>query len=235
MGYAEKHNIAFIHIPKNAGKSLENALKITALKDQTRRHQPRWLAQKLHMLTKAADFHALRKKGFGDGFTNINLTHLTYLEMRQHLNIPENATWLACVRNPVTRMESLYRHHAIKKDGHYLESFADFVSRFIREAQSQKTRCAGRLAHQRIQSQYLEGPDGKIVQGICILRYETLNKDYENFIKKRKINSPLEWHEKKIGHHNEGPERSITWSNDTKDKVYDFYRKDFENFGYEQT
>ena len=133
MPISLKYKILFIHIPKNAGKSIERSLSILNKNDLKNRHQvDSNLSILFFKFANYFNYPHLRKVGFGEGFTQLTLQHLTYLEMISNLKINREYNWLACIRNPYTRVNSLYNHHAIKnKNKEIIEPFNVFISRFF--------------------------------------------------------------------------------------------------------
>lgn len=234
MPISTQHKVIFVHIPKNAGKSIERSLSIVDKNDLKYKHQINSILSILFFkFAKFLNYPNLRKKGFGTGFTQLTFQHMTYLEIISNLKINKDYKWLACIRNPYTRVNSLYKHHALKnKNETIIEPFRSFVQRFFDSKKISNN--FDFIAHRKLQRQFLELPNGQINPNIHLISYENINVNFDTFCNMINKNIKLKWHEKdKVMKKN----HSIffdQWSTEEIEIINDYYHKDFIEFGFKK-
>ena len=232
MPISNYHRIAFIHIPKNAGKSLETAFQIATSQDHRSRHQTRnVVARALRKVSYLFDHPSLRNAGFGSGAVNVALQHLTFIEMNYAFQIPNDYLWVSSIRNPYTRIDSLYRHHGIK-NGEDSETFEQFVRRFLNGG-GLTNLSHDAIAHRRLQVHFLEGLSGHLDPEIELMEYESLNQSFHSFCHKNSMDLELSWHEKQIGNYTSVERPFLHWNASILRQVNEYYRHDFEELGYQ--
>lgn len=197
MPISYKHEFKFIHIPKNAGTSIEVIFDLMHTEN---------LYETPH---RSVDVNGV----------NCSLQHLPHSEINRLK--PEATDWLSftIIRNPYTRVLSEYmwnnKIHKKSELNTFIES--EFNEWFDVELLNRNTD------HKVSQSFMIDVPVD------ITLRFESLNKDFE------KINSELNTSYKMKQHNKSSLNSSDVLnmlSTDTKDKIYRFYREDFNRFDY---
>jgi hypothetical protein len=223
MPYSIKHNVIFIHIPKCAGKSFEVAVGI-ASKEEVSQYKWRSKINRLGklILKKSYDSKALPRL-WGVHDLTLALQHLTYTEI-ELLNLMSsellsNALKVAIVRNPYDRAVSSFLH--MGKD---YDSFLDFLQRYY----TSPNRDHNALAHKRLQVDYLRDKKGDIVVD-NIIKFESLNEDFENFKLKYGINCDDMPH---IGKQRKEKSFLDYYDEETKKRVSELFYSDFLELGY---
>lgn len=175
MPYSKQHNLLFIHIPKNAGKSIEQSLGIRT-KGQLLSSQHRSLLSRAFRLgTKLTGRTRNLDSLWGTWDVSLALQHCTYQEYCQ-LGFIERLPrtdfkTLAVFREPVDRAISTFFH--FKRPDETLE---DFISRFfIRQADVLDHNL---VAHRKSQLDFIRGVDGSICMDY-LLHFDELEKSYE--------------------------------------------------------
>lgn len=160
--------LIFVHIPKNAGRSIEFALGL----DYKELMEPR----KRSILSKLAIYY-LRRNGrknlermWGTYDYTFALQHTTWREISdisRTNGFDLNPEWrsFAIIRDPRTRLWSSYKHFRFEGEG-----LVDFLSRFSSISFIQDHN---KLAHRRRQVDYLKG-----ASNIWLLRFEHLENDF---------------------------------------------------------
>jgi len=236
MAVDNDNRIAFIHIPKNAGKSIEDALNLVSTENQRHKHQTsNHVARILFKLGKIFDEPNVRKKGLGTSFINVNLSHLTYLEMQHALKLSEDITKFAVVRNPYTRINSLFTHAGFKANSGkgVLESFSEFVGRFLDIKKIPSDSDA--IALRRLQTMYIQGPSGMLHPDIELISFENLKSEFLQFSTKHKLClKELGWHEKELGVPCGNSGIFSHWTLKDWEFVMRYYETDFSELGYRE-
>ena len=180
MAYLSEKKLLFIHIPKNAGKSVEQALGVVSekiiIRPKTR--SPLNLTAKF-FLNKTQN-HSTRSRLFGSYDYVLCAQHLTLQEIIL-LNLIPSAKLRRCIkfaviRNPFTRAVSTFRHFTKGS------CVGDFIS-FWKEFPHYHGVEHNRVAHMRGQVDYLRDCSGRLAVE-NLIRFEDLNCDYSMFCKK---------------------------------------------------
>lgn len=186
-------NLLFVHIPKNAGRSIEEALYGDArAPHRGRRSILNRAAHGLCLLTAPRD---VTSNLVGTLDQVLVAQHLTYGEMDLLGLLPDaNSTRFAVCRNPYDRIVSSVSHHA---DARKHEATPKTPGEFELALQLWLDRDPSdhnERAHRRPQLDFLLDRRGhRAVEHV--LRYETLAQDFEAFMKsvgQQKITLP--WH-----------------------------------------
>jgi hypothetical protein len=177
MPYSKSKNLLFVHIPKNAGKSIEVFFGITS-EQEVNRYKFRSLPNRFAtFLQRASSDSKALPRLWGIGDYTLCYQHLTLLEIELLQLLPkvdfESANKLAVVRNPWSRAVSTYRH--FWGEDASLDRFEEFVSTWY----DLPSKNHNELSHRRPQTDFVMDREGKF--GVEILRFETLGADLDRF------------------------------------------------------
>ena len=205
MPYYPEKNILFIHIPKTGGSVIECELK-------------RQYTQHLY-------------SGLRDGVTeypynNVSLQHQYFVDLYNGKDIlgirfSKDLKVFAVVRNPYDRVISdLFWYGLISK-----ESTSDYVSNIIRcHYLHRNDKFID--GHNRPQYKYVVDEKGNLVEPIKIFKCEQLNDSNEEINNYLGVNIDI-----KRNDVNKDYSRYI--NQESIELINDFYKRDFEMFGYQ--
>lgn len=215
IAHTKKHNLVFIHIPKNGGTSIQDLAR--------------------HKIAKGVLRHYDTKKSC---YTFVHRDHITP-QQAVDLQVEKKDTYgknvvFAVVRNPYTRVVSAYnnlKELAIISGQTTLDEFIDITERVLQATNREKDFIPFIFTQfTQLQADYIYFQDGTPAVKE-VLRFESLSEDWENLVKKY----PEFDLEKKLPHKNrsgQGSEVRLTESQ--KERVYRMYKTDFEKFGYRE-
>ena len=176
-------NLVFVHIPKNAGKFVEDRYGFSdnVFKQQNINHRD-------NLRSKIAGF-AVKKFGSDNaknqakGMFEMSLVgqHLTLIEMEAFgiLNCKTaQDTIFAVVRNPFTRMVSLFCHH-IPPESQNQNNFDKFCEQFPIDVNSNMPHKL--LAHKRNQCDFVKSFNAEIENKVILIRFENIISDLKKF------------------------------------------------------
>ena len=168
-------NILFIHIPKNAGRSIEEAFGLPP-REKYRRNLRSRLAK--YMLRKSANEAAIRHL-YGSYDYTFAAQHLTFAEIQMLQLGNDNCDYctFTVFRNPLERFISTLSHFAIKLVGDRLS--LSNVNRVAELWLARSYHDHNELAHSRQQVDYLRALNGSKVD--YIINFEHLQDGLNMF------------------------------------------------------
>lgn len=238
-------NLVFIHIPKNAGKYVEDRFGLSfrsgSEANQLNRSLLSNLARALIKLdTKRQSF----AKNSLTGMIDVGLVaqHLTLVEMQLYGFLPpqlDDYNIFATVRNPYTRMKSIYMHMTTPRERSQ-EDFENFAKNWpVNVSPNMRHNI---LAFKRKQVDFLRDINGNITTEVYVAKVENLEEDLVAY--ERQLNSPnLSCKSKflarpstakqhQVPRHGLDAKETIFISQAVKNRVYQNYTEDFDLLGY---
>lgn len=206
MPISYTYNTVFIHIPKCAGTTIEK------------------------MLGTCTPEEYFNFKKVSIGSEKSLPQHFTYLELKSSLNIEwKNFFVFSVVRNPYDRLASeyTYRKNILSMNSNTeLGDFSNFVTHLNMD---RSTRSNVFQRHLETQSSFLKDETGNISSAIKIYKTENLKECMGTIKDITGVSfSNLYWSKKSpdIGSYKN------LYTPEIKEIVYNFYKEDFDNFGY---
>lgn len=223
MPLNHKLKVLFIHIPKTGGTSIIQML------DMTTQSQMNYSGN----IKRYPIIHKAYLPFFSTGEYSNLLTrppqHFTLKELKRILgNSVDDYYKFSVVRNPYARIASEYTKLLGKKAGlPDYESFGSFVNIFLSKSEYERNLIF--QGHLETQTSYLIKEDGVIDPSVQIFKLENFN---ECIAKIQELNPGVP-----VRHSNSSPSYDYTslYTPEIAAKVYEFYKVDFENFGYSAT
>ncbi len=227
MAYFQDKGLVFIHVPKNAGKSVEIALNLVtgkSLSDAGRRSK---INRALTYLQRETRSDEVRSVLHGTLDLSLCAQHLTVQEIQLLNLLPEGKlsdykTFAVC-RNPWDRALSSFRHFTSSQGS----SPADF-ERFCENWYSMKTLDHNVMAHQRTQMDFIVDTRGKVAVE-RILRFEHLADDFSTMSKEWKLDAPELPH---IGKQGEKMAYQDGYTDRAKEIIDHLFAEDIEYLDY---
>jgi hypothetical protein len=197
-------NILFIHIPKNAGTSIEF-----------------YLSKKHNILLNEKSLYMFTEQNITDFDNKISLQHQTlstYIKYKDDFNINFNNIFIFCVvRNPYTRLISdLFFYNLITNKSTQNEVYNVIISYLINDNLDN---------HNIPQYKFITDENNKIYNNVNIFKFENLKEDMikNNF-------TDFDTNEN-IGKYNKEP--FLFLNNDSIQAINKHYETDFIYFNYE--
>lgn len=238
--------VIFIHIPKNAGKYVEDRFGLSFRAGSEANQLNRSLLSSLAraLIRLDAKRQAFAKNNL-TGMIDVGLVaqHLTLVEMQLYGFLArqlDDYNIFATVRNPYTRMKSIYMHMTIPRERSQ-QHFENFAKNWpVNVSPSMRHNI---LAFKRKQVDFLRDINGNLATEVFIARVESLEEDlsaYEqqlsspNFLHKSKVlASPLAAKQHQTARHGLDARREYIYiSQEVKNWVYQNYKEDFDLLGY---
>ena len=223
MPYFPRHRTLFIHIPKNAGKAIESALKIR-FHDDTSVVGTRSLTNRFFklLLDKTSSKEA-KQLLHGTLDASLPAQHLTLNEIEllaPSISHNSKSRKFAILRNPFERAVSIFNHLRINKEEINFRNFDKFLKTWEPNEFSTKEE----NIMKRPQSSYITNWKGAI--GVDkVLRFEELERDFNNLLVEWNITAdPL----RQVGGKISEEVRSELLVNSTKKQIERIYCHDFE-------
>ena len=233
MPFLKEKNLIFIHIPKNAGKFIEDRYGMSDYPNSEANQGNRSIISNIARAVLKLDEDSQHfAKTYGRRMFDIGLVgqHLTLIEMQLYGLVPRDLfeyKVLASVRSPYTRAISLYCN-AVNQNSYNQNDFEEFCKNWTRDFNSNYKHI--KFCQKRLQVDYLIDLDGNINQNINLVHVENLiaelkvfesenNLEAINYEKKKNINLYL--NKPKL------TQKAIKYINDN-------YAKDFEILNYKK-
>ena len=199
-----KHKFIFIHIPKNAGSSIEQAFGYNAFD-----HTTNGCTYELCM-------------GYEQQEPHRHLQHLKIDEIYDiHPGVKDSYFSFTFVRNPYSRAVSLYNYNKPFQKNSDQFSFRDYIT-----SDDPKLNCDP--AHGRHQHEYVFDCEGKSMIDF-VGRVENIQEDFNTICDRigiARIELPIV-NKKTFKHYTE------YYDDETRSIVAELYKQDFEKFNYQ--
>lgn len=226
MPYFSEHKLLFLHIPKNAGRSIESALLggVAQPASKGRRTLPGRLANAA-LKSATPDFVNQRLMGTLD--VTLAAQHLTYAEL-ELLGLLNAASYeiddiIYVCRDPFDRALSSVTHFMGKQPdaATFEKSLETWLARTPKDHND--------LAHRRPQYHFITNRRGEPVSAHQ-LRFERLKEDFDAFLSARGIGGiDLPWR----GRHADARDSRDIYSQRSRQLVEAAFAEDLEGFGYQ--
>lgn len=215
--------LLFIHIPKNAGKSVESYFLGPSGPDLGRRSVLNRAAK--YLLNATTDRHA-QGLLLGSRDYTFAAQHVTYREIVS-LGLLDRATLqaatpFAIVRNPYDRAISSVMHHFSRQiaQGEVSVSTPDEFARALGQWLDTEPLDHNQFAHRRSQFDFLS-LDGRTIGVEALLRYEVLAEEFPAFLERHNLpKGALGW--------NGRQRKARDWRDHYNDEARALVRREFE-------
>lgn len=220
-------NLVFVHIPKCGGTSIEKLLGMSGIENYyTKLGIGKKTPLKNVSFASNSEYELARIR---------NLQHLTLKQISCSLEpeFVESAFVFSVVRNPYTRIVSEY-YHCLNGGNRIASSFKNICSSFDEFVATQldlpePERIEKYDGHLETQASYLLNSAGNLDDLDTIYRFETLQTDMQDLWKYAAVKKHVH---AKIGSYNKNFSE-IYSSQQTIEKIKQFYAQDFELFNYD--
>lgn len=231
MPIFDKYKLIFVHIPKCAGSSVNDMLGIKDIFDMNRLKG--WIYEQVKKGDKMIMYGNSCRKGY-----YYELDHALYTHIFQyHPDKCKEYFKFAIVRNPYDRILSEFFYNNdrfIKKEGDKPEDFKKFI-----EELNIRWKEINKLDHFKYSHFYpqffftntldLENP-GSAMDYVC--KMEEIDKLLVVLKEKTGVDFVLSSHN--INRKSKKIDKSLYLTEENKEIIYELYKKDFQQFGYEK-
>lgn len=234
MPYLAEKNLLFIHIPKNAGRSIEAALGVAprkALEHGANRSRINRIFTGLQRWTAPKEG---KDRLFGSLDQTLCSQHLTLCEIDQlELLPPEilcSCKKFAICRNPYSRAISSFCHFNETRGLKKSEIRQKFKSFWLSWPQTQSPD-HNVVAHKKTQASFVTASSAATTH-LSILRFENLSGDFAKYCGENKINLANPLDKQRIGVVTEGKKLEDFYDKESKQLIAMRFAEDFETFNY---
>ncbi|MEP2652774.1 MAG: sulfotransferase family 2 domain-containing protein [Paraglaciecola sp.] len=232
MPIAEKYNVLFIHIPKNAGKTVEIMLGIHGSYKGSPNARSRFNALMKFLLTKSMNKLALCQligvidKSFASQHLTLQEIELNNFIKAETLN---SLIKLAIVRDPFDRAFSLFNHWVKNVDVDCVEEeFYRFLNSIDERRMSEKHSVA---CHFRNQIDFLRNTKGEY-DSVSICRLENLEKDLLDFCDRHGVEVNVASTLKATVFESDSKTKRKAMSSRNGELVFNLFMEDYKHFNY---
>ena len=233
MPFLKEKNLIFIHIPKNAGKFIEDRYLMSDFPNSEANQGNRTIISNIaRAFLKLDENSQIFAKTHGRRMFDIGLVaqHLTLIEMQLYGLVPRNLfelKVLASVRSPYSRALSLYCN-AVNQNIWNQNDFEEFCKNWTKDFNLNYKHI--KLCQKRFQVDFLIDIDGNINQNINLVHVENLVEELKVFERENNLQVVNYEKKKNINLNIKKPKLSkiaIKYINDN-------YSKDFEILNYKK-
>ena len=206
-------NILFIHAPRTAGTHLERLLGFKGHGERPACGNVEWGSDRSCIM------------GW-DSELKIMLQHATYEEVIKNNLLPAASAYtndfkrLSIIRNPYYRTISLFKYFGGENKWGSFDEFLEKLKDVLIERYFYKSLTNYLYYNNELQVDNL-------------IRFESYKSDLDSFSQKHNLNLNISFDEEKQLKKRESIDSKYYNKSSTKEKVYNLYKDDFINFGYE--
>ena len=233
MPFLKEKNLIFIHIPKNAGKFIEDRYLMSDFPNSEANQGNRTIISNIaRAFLKLDEDSQIFAKTHGRRMFDIGLVaqHLTLIEMQLYGLVPRNLfelKVLASVRSPYSRALSLYCN-AVNQNIWNQNDFEEFCKNWTKDFNLNYKHI--KLCQKRLQVDFLIDIDGNINPNINLVHVENLVEELKVFERENNLQVVNYEKKKNINLNIKKPKLSkiaIKYINDN-------YSRDFEILNYKK-
>ena len=233
MPFLKEKNLIFIHIPKNAGKFIEDRYLMSDFPNSEANQGNRTIISNIaRAFLKLDENSQIFAKTHGRRMFDIGLVaqHLTLIEMQLYGLVPRDLfelKVLASVRSPYSRALSLYCN-VVNQNIWNQNDFEEFCKNWTKDFNLNYKHI--KLCQKRLQVDYLIDIDGNINQNINLVHVENLVEELKVFERENNLQVVNYEKKKNINLNIKKPKLSkiaIKYINDN-------YSRDFEILNYKK-
>lgn len=229
MPIFHRHKLLFVHIPKNAGRSIETAL-LGCEGSPGSGMRSAWNTAASFISRETASSFA-KEHLIGTLDVTLASQHLTYVEMEMLGLLPTGGfESFAIVRNPFDRAissvthffgkESLQETQKDVRKSHFERHLFQWLDR-VPDDHNQR-------AHRRSQIDFLRDRKGRLAVN-KLLRFETLAGDFESFLSPR---TELELSLPRVGYSGRTRDYRDYYNDASRERIEQEFKEDMHEFGY---
>lgn len=231
MPFLKEKNLIFIHIPKNAGKFIEDRYLMSDFPNSEANQGNRTIISNIaRAFLKLDEDSQIFAKTHGRRMFDIGLVaqHLTLIEMQLYGLVPRDLfelKVLASVRSPYSRALSLYCN-VVNQNNWNQNDFEEFCGNWTKDFNLNYRHI--KLCQKRLQVDFLMDIDGNINQNINLVHVENLMEELKVFERENNLQVINYEKRKNINLNIKKPKLSKI----AIKHINDNYSKDFEILNY---
>lgn len=225
------HKLVFVHIPKNAGKSVESAFLGDRGSELGKRSRMNEAFKLMLRLTSnpAPRKHLLGSLDYTFAAQHMTLKELSDLGFVTSRTCPDYRSF-AVVRNPYDRAVSSVFHHfgrALREGTRRIDTAEDFDRAFM-EWLDEAPKDHNQIAHKRTQFEFLS-LDGLTIGVETLIRYENLAAEFQVFCRAQGVSEvELGW----AGKNNRSRDYKEYFTQSARDMLEKVYAQDLSSLKY---